>query len=525
MESSLTALLKLWDGLKARAEEDPELKELLRRGAAALADLAATLGEPGPERALGAEGRAYQEAGAASSAFDESLLHEVRSDSQPGGESESYNEAYDETHAEAYDESYDEDAELYAEPYAEALGAYDDAPRADGNPAPPRAYRPEREAEEVVTALRLKEAAARWLASHGYTRDPAALDARNALIGEGKARDVYVWTLLPTLVDTQDAPAHRALAEAYANAAGALELFGSAEGGRARREAGALLAEAQSALQRAVSRAYHGDKARFFDPDQHAAFRLLRDYAEAAGAALPFMHLGDAADPDAFENLRARLEAFGERLEEKRALLKRRGKLLNAVRYHADRLTEGAHNPEHDLRRVEELANEFGGSFPLSDPELREAVSRLGGFSSEVVDAVLAFAAPETPDESGRDEPGATEAVARVRALLRGGGLLLIGGEPREEAKRRLEQAFSCEVLWPLTKSHASVYGFEDWVAKDEVSVVVFLVRWSSHAHKDIKAFADALEKPFVRVTGGYHPHAVADAILEQAGERLVTSP
>ena len=117
MESPLTALLKLWDGLKVRAEEDPELKELLRRGAAALADLAATLGEPGPERAP-FEGRAHQEAGAASSAPDPSLL-QVRDDSQPGGESESHNEAHNETHAEAYDESYaedyDEDAELYAE--------------------------------------------------------------------------------------------------------------------------------------------------------------------------------------------------------------------------------------------------------------------------------------------------------------------------------------------------------------------------------------------------------------------------
>ena len=515
MESPLTALLKLWDGLRARAEEDPELKELLRRGAAGLAELAAALGEPRPEGA---------EAGAPPNASDQSRPQDARGVGRHDDESESHGEDYDENYDEVYDGGYDEGHdESHGEAYDdEDLGAYDGdrlEPR-----APTRVYRPERATDEVAAALRLKEGAARWLASHGYTRDPAALDARGALIGEGKAANVYLWTLMPTLVDPQDAPAHRTLAEAYANAAGALDAFGAAAGGRERRAAGALLAEAQSALQRAVSRAYRGDKPRFFDPDQHAAYRLVRDYAEAEGAVLPFMSLGDAADPENHEDLRGRLEAFGERLGKKRSLLKRRGELLNAVRYHANRLVGGAHDPAHDLRRVEAFVEEFGENFPLSDPELREAVSRLGGRGAAAVDAVLAFAAPEEAEEPERAELGETEAVARVRALLRGGGVLVIGGEPREEARRRLEGAFACEVLWPLTKPHASVYDFEALVARDEVRAVLFLVRWSSHGHKDIKAFADAFDKPFVRVTGGYHPQGVAGAILEQAGERLMAS-
>ena len=160
------------------------------------------------------------------------------------------------------------------------------------------------------------------------------------------------------------------------------------------------------------------------------------------------MHLGDAADPDASESLRARLEAFGERLEEKRALLKRRGKLLNAVRYHANRLAGGAHNPEHDLRRVEELIDEFGGSFPLSDPELREAVSRLGGFGSEVVDAVLAFAAPETPDESTPDESG-TRRTRRNRSGGAGARAPARRGAAahRRRASRRSQEAARAGVL------------------------------------------------------------------------------
>ena len=305
MESPLTALLKLWDGLRARAEEDAELRELLRRGAAGLAELAAALGEPRPEGAL--------EAGAPPNASDQSRPQDVWG-SRPDDGNERYNEAYSEDYGEDedYDEAYDDEAyddEAYDD---EDLGFHDGDRREPRAPARP--YHTERAAEEVAAALRLKGRAARWLASHGYTRDPAALDARGALIGEGKAANVYLWTLMPTLVDPQDAPAHRALAEAFANASASLDLFEAAAGGRERRAAGALLAEAQSALQRAVSRAYRGDKPRFFDPDQHAAYRLVRDYAAAEGAALPFMSLGDAADPENHEDLRERLEAFGERL-------------------------------------------------------------------------------------------------------------------------------------------------------------------------------------------------------------------
>ena len=58
-------------------------------------------------------------------------------------------------------------------------------------------------------------------------------------------------------------------------------------------------------------------------------------------------------------------------------------------------------------------------------------------------------------------------------------------------------------------------------IRREEVSVVLLLVRWARHAYGEAVGIADRHGKPFVRVEGGYHPNGLAHDILEQASERL----
>src|SRR5262249_32543970 len=63
--------------------------------------------------------------------------------------------------------------------------------------------------------------------------------------------------------------------------------------------------------------------------------------------------------------------------------------------------------------------------------------------------------------------------------------------------------------------------GFEPYVARPDVAVVVLAIRWSSHSFGEVKEFCDQYGKPLGRLPGGYNPNQVALQILGQCSERL----
>ncbi|MBM3978637.1 MAG: hypothetical protein FJ299_16810 [Planctomycetes bacterium] len=113
--------------------------------------------------------------------------------------------------------------------------------------------------------------------------------------------------------------------------------------------------------------------------------------------------------------------------------------------------------------------------------------------------------------------------MARVRGLLAGRALLLLGGVPRPEAAEKLRSAFDLTALhWPLTSEvKPTLATIEPWIARTDVAAVVLLIRWIRHALNDVDALCTRHDKPLVRATGGYNPARVADALLEQCGRRL----
>ena len=71
------------------------------------------------------------------------------------------------------------------------------------------------------------------------------------------------------------------------------------------------------------------------------------------------------------------------------------------------------------------------------------------------------------------------------------------------------------------TREHQSIEGFEAYIARADVAVVLLAIRWSSHSFGDIKAFCDRHGKPLVRLPAGYHPNQVALQVVSQCSGRL----
>ena len=116
------------------------------------------------------------------------------------------------------------------------------------------------------------------------------------------------------------------------------------------------------------------------------------------------------------------------------------------------------------------------------------------------------------------------EEVQRVRILLRGRTVLLIGGERRSSAIDALTLAFGLkELIWveSYEKTHVN---FEHYVARADVAVVILAIRWAPHSHGEVKEFCDQYNKPFVRLTAGYNPNRVAYTILNQVSHQLKAS-
>ncbi|WP_169976701.1 hypothetical protein [Tautonia rosea] len=121
--------------------------------------------------------------------------------------------------------------------------------------------------------------------------------------------------------------------------------------------------------------------------------------------------------------------------------------------------------------------------------------------------------------------PKPTGEIAEVGRLLAGRSIVLIGGDRRPEAQNALVSGLGLdELVWIETREHQSVATFEPVSSRPEVVLVLFAIRWSSHAFSEVKNLCDRLGKLLVRLPGGYHPNQVAFQILNQCGERLQNS-
>jgi hypothetical protein len=287
-----------------------------------------------------------------------------------------------------------------------------------------------------------------------------------------------------------------------------------------------LVAEAQSALRTAILRIQAPE-----DTDQVRVFEWVKATAARQRIYINrFMRSDDPADSTVWPDLLVRIAELQERhlqagaRSQERLLLEQLRQSLTGSQQRGpdDDWTEPARIVEELIRAGVPPSNKVLRDLllPVID-EISELDTLPDGFQRVVREIDRFLAAQSTARQPSIAEERTPEVKAAAR-LLAGASMVLIGGSRRREAEEALERAFDLkDLIWVETKEHQAVGGFEPFIVRPDVAIVILAIRWSSHAFGDVKLICDRVGKPLVRLPGGYNPNQVAAQILAQCSAQL----
>lgn len=292
-----------------------------------------------------------------------------------------------------------------------------------------------------------------------------------------------------------------------------------------------LAAEAQSMVRVAVERVASRP-----DHDQDALFRWLRSAASEYQILIRrHMRLDDPADPADWAGLFERIAWAENELQSARQRQTQFRQRMNRLHYHLKKFDEAPDADdarEHWLRVVELVDGEVSNGTPPSNIEIRDQLlpyveqmpemEELPAGFARVLRELERYLVSRAAEPDARAAPEDTPEIRAAAELLRGRDVVLIGGVARPHAREKLERAFELGRLeWITTREHQSIAEFEAPIARAETALVLLAIRWSSHSFNDVKVFCDKYGKPLVRLPAGYGPNQVAVQILQQRGEQL----
>ena len=395
----------------------------------------------------------------------------------------------------------------------------------------------------VEQRCRIKAEGARWAARRRQLlRDGADYATEiepndQNLIGRAKELpDCFLWMCHRDGPSPEDLMLFEDLAgsfETMANGIGLLQaLLQNAEDPEAFAQAIDLAAEAQSSVRAAIL-AMDGPT----DGDQQKVFSWLRSAAAERQILIRrFMRRDDPANPTEWANLRDRLQQLEERLQRYKNRDRRHKSLFNKIRYHLKRIADNT-NPEerdYDWGKVIESADQLvTEGLPPSNIELRDILlPALDDIPDEIdlpknvnlvlreIDRFVSTKPVVKPDPA--TTAASSQEVRRVRDLLKGRAVVMIGGDRRPFSADALSESFGLkELIWIETREHQTHTVFEPQVARPDVVLVLLAIRWSSHSFGEVKEYCDKYGKPLVHLPAGYNPNQVAFHILNQVGEKL----
>jgi hypothetical protein len=292
-----------------------------------------------------------------------------------------------------------------------------------------------------------------------------------------------------------------------------------------------LLAEASSALRVSLRQTWLVQP----DRDQDETHLWLRTEAWRRSIYVErFMSLDDPADPARAPELTAEARTLSALLDTRQRDARRIEELVNKVRYHARQLAADSGN-EHHARTINSCCDE------LLTKGLRSGDTRLLSLSAVIKpehfpDAVppgdaaasIARGPAAAPARVVESKPGAaprawSDRVLEARELLRGGNLVLIGGEVRPDAVARITDAFALDsVEWISLSEHGSGAPMQAPIARPDTKAVIVLIKLAGHLHaEEARAYARQSDKPCVLLPAGYNPEQIAEHLLNQAAGRL----
>lgn len=349
-----------------------------------------------------------------------------------------------------------------------------------------------------------------------------------ALINRGRQLDnCFLWMVYPGKAQPDDEQM-RLIAAAYANLAWAARVCERVpRGGHVDRRTTALelLAESQSALRMALTNTWLTSP----DKDQDDAFHYLDDSTTYEQIFIGrHMKLSDPADPGEWESLRERLAAFGRELDDVEANVKKDRAVVSRIKHHARLIaSDPAGEHGHDWERIEEALGKLSVG-RMRDGEVLNLLRPIAGSPPEglpnVARAIAGLRGREHGESPEGDGDRYSDAVGRVRDMVRGRRMVIVGGERREEAAARIRSAFELsELEWVELPEHSSSAPAEAPIRRPDTRIVLILIRLAGHLHvEDVTAFCERHGKALVRLPAGYNPERIAAEVLEQVSGKLV---
>lgn len=368
-------------------------------------------------------------------------------------------------------------------------------------------------------------------------------DEISELLRVAKAtKDCFLWVLWRERLQPADdvvsriALCYRALAEA-AGAMRRVDNAGDRAGDGAVASAMQLLAEANSALRVALEETWLTAP----DKDQDETHLWLKRETAARRIFISrHMTITDPGDPVRATGLISEVRSLAESVAKRIASSKGVESAITKLKYHVVKAT--ADKDEYQFDKIAETLDALL-AMGISPRDRRVVESIPAALAAEfparlmdriaVKDAVAAALKRAKPAKTVAEDDGEEEQraavrvwsarVAEARGLVEGRAVVMVGGEPRNEAIDRLKSAFGLSrVDWVHLTEHGSSDGLRGPITRPDCAAVLVLIKLTGHLHADeAQRYARTAGRPCVYLTAGYNPEQVAEALLQQAGERL----
>lgn len=402
---------------------------------------------------------------------------------------------------------------------------------------------PEIDLTMVVRRAKLKAASCllyieRRAAEGDAERERPILDSMKSMIdrAQNELRECFLWAFFRERAQPDDETL-REIAACYEALAEAADACVKATADEWLTEENTLhdamraLAEASSALRVALRRTWLIQP----DRDQDETHLWLRTETWRRSIYVErYMSLDDPADPVRAPEVAAEARALIALLDASHRDARRVDELSNKVRYHARQLAADPSN-EHHARTINTCCDELlAKGLRPSDTRLLalSAVIKPDHFPESVPpsEAAAAIARGSVATQARVVEPKPapaqrqwSERVLEARELLRGGNLVLIGGEVRPDAVTRITDAFALnDVEWISLSEHGTGTPMQAPIARGETRAVIVLIKLAGHLHaEEARAYARQFDKPCIMLPAGYNPEQIAEQLLSQAAERL----
>jgi len=404
----------------------------------------------------------------------------------------------------------------------------------DGGPQPSAPKPKPIDLDLIEKRARLKAESCRFFIErrrdHGDpAREPALKERLDEMIATAKSMpECFLWVFWKHEEQPADAElreiaaCYDALAEATALCARAAAPDGRLTESEVQ-QAFQLLAEASSALRAALRATWLTSD----DTDQEETHLWLRRETSVRGVFIErHMNLDDPASPERASEIieeAKRLLAAEENRARKARMI---DQLFNKAEYHANRVRNNDRPDRHDFETInavmENLRTSGVGPTDARVTEFRESMEGVEFPADLPRHEHLSFE-PQRRNAPPADADGSwSERVAEVRALLKGDRVVIVGGEPRQDAIKRLEDAFGATIDWVELSEHGSGARMQAPIERSDTRVVLLLIKLIGHLHADqAREYARSADVPWVNIEAGYNPNTVAEQVMEQAGERL----